>query len=45
MRESIPLLYCGDELVAIGDLWQGVDADVRPGEGWRVSWRNRPALF
>jgi tRNA(Ile)-lysidine synthase len=45
MRESIPLLYCGDELVAIGDLWQGADGDVRPGEGWRVSWRNRPGLF
>ena len=45
MRESIPLLYSGDELVAIGDLWQGSDGDVRPGEGWRVSWRNRPALF
>ena len=45
MRESIPLLFCGDELVAIGDLWQCVDGDVPPGEGWRVLWRNRPALF
>ncbi len=44
MRQRIPLLYCGDELVAIGDLWQNADHQASTGEAWRVTWRNHPAL-
>jgi tRNA(Ile)-lysidine synthase len=42
MRQRIPLLYCGDWLVAVGDLW--VAADASKGKGYGVRWRNRPAL-
>ena len=42
MRQSIPLLYSGDCLVAVGDLW--VAADVSKANGYGVHWRNRPAL-
>lgn len=44
MRQRVPLLYCGDDLVAIGDLWQSSDPQPASGEAWRVAWRDRPAL-
>lgn len=44
MRQSIPLLYCGDDLVAIGDLWQSADYEPATGEAWCVRWRDRPPL-
>ncbi len=43
MRQSIPLLYSGDCLVAVGDLW--VAADASKVNGYGVHWRNRPALY
>lgn len=42
MREQIPLLYSGDRLVAVGDLW--IAADASNANGFGVRWRNRPAL-
>lgn len=42
MRQRIPLLYSGDDLVAVGDLW--IAADVTDTKGYGVSWRNRPPL-
>ena len=42
MRQRIPLLYSGDYLVAVGDLW--VAADVSQEDGYGVCWRNRPSL-
>ena len=42
MRQCIPLLYSGDCLVAVGDLW--VAADASKANGYGVHWRNRPAL-
>jgi tRNA(Ile)-lysidine synthase len=43
MRERLPLLYAGDELVAVGDLWLAADAVTEPGVGFR--WIDRPALY
>jgi tRNA(Ile)-lysidine synthase len=42
MRECLPLLYSGGELVAVADLWVAEFAmsDV----GTAVEWRNRPAI-
>jgi len=42
MRQRIPLLYSGDELVAVGDLW--IASNVSNSNGFGVNWRNRPAL-
>jgi tRNA(Ile)-lysidine synthase len=42
MRQQIPLLYSGDILVAVGDLW--VAAEVSQSNGYGIVWRNRPAL-
>ncbi len=42
MREFVPLLYAGGELVAVGDLWVA-DQAVRA-EGYVVRWMDRPAL-
>jgi len=42
MRQCIPLLYSGDDLVAVGDLWVAADASKKNGYG--VCWRNRPVL-
>ena len=42
MREHVPLIYAGDELVAVGDLWIAADAAASPGVA--VRWEERPAL-
>ncbi len=42
MRERVPLLYSGGELVAVADLWVAADAENRPGTS--VEWQRRPAL-
>lgn len=42
MRDRLPLLYSGDRLVAVGDLWLAGDAIARPGVALR--WTGRPAL-
>jgi tRNA(Ile)-lysidine synthase len=42
MRERLPLLYSGDELVAVADLWIAAEALGEPGTA--IDWRSRPAL-
>ena len=42
MRDRIPLVYSGDELVAVGDLWVAADSAASPGVALR--WDGRPAL-
>lgn len=46
MRERVPLLYRGGELVAVGDLWVCASVDEAPaGEPrWRVRWSEHPAV-
>jgi tRNA(Ile)-lysidine synthase len=42
MRDRLPLIYSGDRLLAVGDLWLAADAVTRPGVA--VRWVGRPAL-
>ena len=42
MRDRIPLLYSGGELVAVADLWLAADAASQPGTA--VHWENRPPI-
>ena len=42
MRDRIPLLYVGEQLIAVGDLWLAQDAASSPGVA--VHWENRPAI-
>ena len=42
MRDRLPLLYAGDDLVAVGDLWLADAAVTKPGVALR--WIDRPAL-
>ncbi len=42
MRDRLPLVYAGDELVAVGDLWLASEAVGEPGVA--VRWKDRPAL-
>ena len=42
MRERLPLLYSGDQLVAVADLWIAEECTQRAGFG--VSWRDRSPL-
>lgn len=46
MRQRIPLLYCADRLVAVGDLWISDEARARESDrpAWRVRWTGHPAL-
>ena len=46
MRDALPLVYAGDALIAVGDLWQ--DARWRAGRqepGFAVIWRRAPNLL
>jgi len=42
MRDRLPLVYSGDRLLAVGDLWLAADAVTKPGVA--VCWSGRPAL-
>ncbi len=42
MRDRVPLVYSGERLVAIGDLWIAADAAASPGVS--IRWTDRPAL-
>lgn len=42
MRDRLPLIYSGDRLVAVGDLWLAADAVTTPGVA--VRWSDRPSL-
>jgi tRNA(Ile)-lysidine synthase len=42
MRDRLPLLYSGGELVAVADLWIASDAASEPGVA--VCWKNRPPI-
>ena len=46
MRNRMPLLYRGDVLVAVADLWLGADVGAAaPTERcWRVTWTEHPPL-
>ena len=45
MRGRVPLLYRGDSLVAIGDLWISADVDAAAAEPrWRVQWTHHPPV-
>lgn len=43
MRDRIPLLFAGEELVAVGDLW--IAAEYHAPCGFSVTWEQKPALF
>lgn len=42
MRDRLPLVFSGERLVAVGDLWIAADAASTPGVA--VRWSDRPAL-
>jgi tRNA(Ile)-lysidine synthase len=43
MRERLPLVYAGEKLVAVADLWIAADAASEPGTA--VCWDDRPELY
>lgn len=44
-RERLPLLYRGEDLVAVAGLWVADGHQAAPGEtGWRVQWSRWPSL-
>jgi tRNA(Ile)-lysidine synthase len=46
MRERLPLVYIGDRLAAVGDLWIDAEQAVPAGEpALKPLWTDRPALF
>ena len=43
MRQQIPLLYGGDQLIAVGDRWVAADAaNLSDEPGYRIVWDNHP---
>ncbi len=43
MRERLPLVFAGERLVAVADLWVAADAASEPGTS--VCWNGRPELY
>ena len=43
MREHLPLIYAGEQLVAVADLWVAAGAASEPGTA--VCWDGRPELY
>lgn len=44
-RGRVPLIYAGDALVAVGDLWIDANFAVSEGEpGCRVTWHDKPTI-
>ncbi len=41
-RRHIPLIWCGDRLLSVADLWYSADVWVSGPEGCRVIWEDRP---
>jgi hypothetical protein len=46
MRDKIPLIYRGDKLVAVADLWLHDDLrkEAQQAPLWRVCWRAHPPI-
>jgi tRNA(Ile)-lysidine synthase len=45
MRDALPLVYAGDELIAVGDLWQDARWCVAAGApGFGCVWQDAPLL-
>jgi tRNA(Ile)-lysidine synthase len=45
MRDSLPMIYAGDALIAIGDLWQDARFSVPAGaRGLACAWEGAPHL-
>jgi tRNA(Ile)-lysidine synthase len=39
LRDRLPLIYCGDELAAVGDIWICEGFETAAGAaGWRIEW-------
>ncbi len=46
MRDRLPLVYVGDRLAAVGDLWIDAEFVVEPGQpALRPVWADRPRIF
>jgi tRNA(Ile)-lysidine synthase len=43
LRDSLPLVYSGEQLVAVADLW--IAADVAAENGSHIHWQGRPELY
>jgi tRNA(Ile)-lysidine synthase len=45
MRDALPLVYAGNMLVAVGDLWLDARWRADPGEpGFAIIWRQAPII-
>ena len=45
-RDRVPLIYAGEQLVAVGDLWIAEEFAARHGEdALRIVWEERPQLI
>ena len=43
LRDQLPLVFCGDDLVAVADLWIADSAAAE--NGLQILWRGRPQLY
>ncbi len=44
-RDRLPLIYCGDDLIAAGDLWIAAEFAARVGEpACEIVWEDRPRI-
>jgi tRNA(Ile)-lysidine synthetase, C-terminal domain len=45
-RGRLPVVYAGDRLAAVGDLWVSAELAAAPGElGLKIVWRDKPSIY
>jgi tRNA(Ile)-lysidine synthase len=44
MRDSLPMVWAGDELIAVADLWMAAHWCIPGAPGLKVSWNNAPSV-
>jgi tRNA(Ile)-lysidine synthase len=44
-RDRVPLIYAGERLLAVGDLWIEESACEDDGDSWSPEWTDRPAAI
>jgi hypothetical protein len=45
MRDALPLVFAGDELIAVADLWQEASKSSRDAEpGLAICWDDAPII-
>jgi hypothetical protein len=44
MRDALPMVWAGDELIAVADLWMDAQSCIAGAPGLRLVWNDAPLI-